>query len=133
MQLVCGGGMTALRTDKHLNEVGTARQSGIIYRLPGQKMSTSSIEPCRLTAVEVVSHIRAGKLTVLEYAKSLLLRIKERDPIVKAWAYIDPDYVLDQAKRLDGVDPQERGPLHGVAVAVKDIIYTKGTGKLRIS
>lgn len=82
--------------------------------------------PYRLTATEVVAKIQAGKLSVEQYAKSLLERIAERDPIVKGWAYLNPDLVLEQARKLDQIPPESRGPLHGVAIAVKDVIYTKG-------
>jgi Asp-tRNA(Asn)/Glu-tRNA(Gln) amidotransferase A subunit family amidase len=80
----------------------------------------------RLTATEVVSKIRQDEITVEEYAKSLLKRIEARDEAVQAWAYLDPEYVIKQAKALDAVPKEERGPLHGIAIAVKDVIYTKG-------
>lgn len=41
-------------------------------------------------------------------------------------AYLDEDLVLKSARELDQVLPEKRGPLHGVAIGVKDIIYTKG-------
>jgi Asp-tRNA(Asn)/Glu-tRNA(Gln) amidotransferase A subunit family amidase len=34
--------------------------------------------------------------------------------------------VLSQARQLDAVPQELRGPLHGVPVGVKDIFYTKG-------
>lgn len=83
-------------------------------------------ESYSLTATEVIAKIQDGELTVEQYATSLLTRIQERDPIVKAWVYINPEQVLAEARRLDQVPIEERGPLHGVAVAVKDVIYTKG-------
>jgi Asp-tRNA(Asn)/Glu-tRNA(Gln) amidotransferase A subunit family amidase len=83
-------------------------------------------EPYQLTATEVLHKIKAGELTVEAYARSLLARIDHRDEAVQAWAYLDPDYVIKQAKVLDEVPLSERGPLHGVAIAVKDVIYTKG-------
>lgn len=85
----------------------------------------SSVAPYRLTAVQAAAHIRSGRLTVEEYARSILSRIEERDETVKAWAYLNPEQVIAQAKELDKVPLQGRGPLHGVSVAVKDIIYTK--------
>lgn len=85
----------------------------------------SSPEPYRLTAAQVVAQIRSGTLTVEKYAQSLLAHIKQRDDAVKAWAYLDPENVLAQAKELDKVPPERRGPLHGVSIGVKDIIYTK--------
>ncbi len=84
------------------------------------------VEPYRLTATEVVAHIQSGKLSVEQYAQSLLARIAERDPIVKGWAYLNPEHVLEQARKLDQIPLESRGPLHGVAIAVKDVIYTKG-------
>ena len=84
----------------------------------------------RLTATEIKSKIAAGEVTVEAYANSLLKRIKQRDDQVQAWAYLDEDLVLKQAKALDQLAPSDRGPLHGVAIAVKDIIYTKGSHAL---
>lgn len=70
--------------------------------------------------------VKAGELSVQDYVKSLLQRIAGRDETVKAWAYFDPEYVMEQAKALDSIPIPERGPLHGVVIAVKDVIFTKG-------
>ncbi|KAL2829307.1 amidase signature domain-containing protein [Aspergillus pseudoustus] len=85
----------------------------------------TDLEPFRLTGSEALARFRSGELTVTAYAQSLLARIDKRDSAVHAWAYLDPDYVLEQAAKLDAIPSEERGPLHGVAVGVKDIIYTK--------
>lgn len=84
------------------------------------------MEPYQLTATQVLAKYKDGSLTVEDYARSLLSRIEKRDAAVNAWAYLNPDLVIEQAKKLDQVPPEQRGPLHGVAVAVKDVIYTKG-------
>lgn len=85
----------------------------------------SSTAPYRLTAAQAAKQMRSGDLTVEDYARSILSRIEERDGAVKAWAYLNPENVIAQAKELDKVPPKNRGPLHGVSVAVKDVIYTK--------
>lgn len=85
------------------------------------------MEPYQLTATQVLSKFKDGSLTIEDYARSLLLRIEKRDAAVQAWAYLNPEYVIRQAKQLDAVPLEKRGPLHGVAVAVKDVIYTKGS------
>lgn len=90
------------------------------------------MEPWQLTATEALAKFKDGSLTVEDYAKSLLVRIAKRDEAVKAWAYLDPEYVIEQAKKLDQVPPEKRGPLHGVAIAVKDVIYTKGASTHRL-
>ena len=79
------------------------------------------------TACQILALLRTGDLTVEDYAKALLARIKDRDDAVRAWAYLDTEYVLDQARKLDQIPREKRGPLHGVAVGVKDVILTKGT------
>ncbi|GIZ45111.1 hypothetical protein CKM354_000829400 [Cercospora kikuchii] len=84
-----------------------------------------SVELWRLTATEIVCKIRAGECTVQEYAQSLLQRIEARDDAVQAWAYLEPKSVIQQAEALDAVPLHERGPLHGVVIAVKDVIFTK--------
>ncbi|RJE21239.1 hypothetical protein PHISCL_06421 [Aspergillus sclerotialis] len=80
----------------------------------------------RLTGSQILRLIQQGEVTVEEYAKSLLARIKEREHI-QAWAYLDPELVLSQARRLDKIPLEKRGPLHGLAVGIKDIALTKGT------
>jgi Asp-tRNA(Asn)/Glu-tRNA(Gln) amidotransferase A subunit family amidase len=79
-----------------------------------------------LTATELQAKFKADELTVTQYAESLIGRVKERNPTVKAWAHFNPELVLEQAKALDQVPKDKRGPLHGVAIGVKDVIYTKG-------
>ncbi|CAJ2500782.1 Uu.00g036350.m01.CDS01 [Anthostomella pinea] len=83
------------------------------------------MEPYKLTATQALSKFKNGSFTVEEYARSLLSRIDRRDVTVRAWAYLDPEYVIEQAKRFDQVPRHGRGPLHGVGIAVKDVIYTK--------
>lgn len=80
----------------------------------------------RLSATELIQKIKKNELSVELYATSILGRIAARDEIVQAWAFLDPAYVLKQARYLDTIAPSERGPLHGVAIAVKDVIFTKG-------
>ena len=80
----------------------------------------------RLSASEVASHLRLGSFTVEVYIRSLLSRIEAREPIVKAWAHLDPALIISQAQLLDQILLQHRGPLHGIPIGVKDVIYTLG-------
>ncbi|RDW84118.1 amidase [Aspergillus mulundensis] len=83
------------------------------------------MEPYRLSATKALHLIQKNELTVEAYARSLLARIESREPTVQAWAYLYPEAVLEQARRLDKVPTEQRGPLHGIAIGVKDVIYTK--------
>ncbi|KAM0250805.1 hypothetical protein ACHAP5_002022 [Fusarium lateritium] len=84
------------------------------------------MEPWKLTATQALERLRLQELTVEQYALSLLDRISQRDDDVRAWSYLNSEAVLDQARELDKVPSSQRGPLHGLPVAIKDIILTKG-------
>lgn len=76
-----------------------------------------------LSATEIVQSVKAGTLTVEEIAQAHLARIEQRDVEVRAFAFLDPDLLMAQAKALDAMPV--KGPLHGVPVGVKDVILTK--------
>lgn len=80
----------------------------------------------RLTASAAAALIAQGKLTVEEFTRALLGRIAERDATIRAWSAIDPDLAVRRARELDKVliDRGPLGPLHGIAMGVKDIIAT---------
>jgi amidase len=74
-----------------------------------------------LSATEAVTAIEGGTLTSEKLVRACLERIAERDPVVKAWVYLDPELAVKQAKAADAA---KGGVLRGVPVAVKDIIDT---------
>lgn len=80
----------------------------------------------RLTAVAAARLLAAGDITSEQLMKACLARIAEREPQVKAFAHIDADYALEQARAADLARRSGRGvgPLHGLPVGVKDIIDT---------
>jgi Asp-tRNA(Asn)/Glu-tRNA(Gln) amidotransferase A subunit family amidase len=82
---------------------------------------------CSITATEAARRIRAGDLTAEALADACLARTAERDPLVRAWAYLDPPAVLKAARVLDSAldTAGPLGPLHGVPVGVKDVILTR--------
>lgn len=84
------------------------------------------MKPWQLTASTALAKIQSAELTVEAYTRSLLERIEQRDDDVRAWVTLDKDRVIQQAMALDQVPRAERGPLHGLPIAVKDVIYTKG-------
>ena len=58
-------------------------------------------EPHRLSAAAIVRMIEAGELTAEAVARSCLDRIRERDPVVRAWAWLDPQAALAAARACD--------------------------------
>ncbi len=79
-----------------------------------------------LSAATLAERIAAGALSARDATEACLARIAERDPVIHAFAHIDPDHARRQADALDRHRKAGRplGPLHGVPVGVKDIIDT---------
>jgi len=79
-----------------------------------------------LDLLELRDRLASGAISALEVTEACLDRIAERDEAVQAWAWIDPDFARDQARRLDTHRKAGRplGALHGLPVGVKDVIDT---------
>jgi amidase len=75
-----------------------------------------------LPARDIVRGVKQGTFTAEAVTRACLDRIDARDPHVKAWAFIDPDLALRQARERDRA--KTKGALHGITVGVKDIFDT---------
>ena len=71
-----------------------------------------------LSATEAAGKIRSGEISSEELVRACLDRIEERESIVHAWKFLDPELALAHAQRCDASEP--RGPLHGVPIGIKD-------------
>jgi Asp-tRNA(Asn)/Glu-tRNA(Gln) amidotransferase A subunit family amidase len=80
----------------------------------------------QLDASEAARLVRDGVITALQLVEACLARVGEVDERVQAWAFLDPDHALAQARALDEyrLSGQPLGGLHGVPIGVKDIIDT---------
>ena len=76
----------------------------------------------KYSAAEVVKMIAEGSTTSVAVTQACLERIAQREETVRAWAYIDPEYALAQARILDNTPT--KGMLHGLPIGVKDVIDT---------
>jgi Asp-tRNA(Asn)/Glu-tRNA(Gln) amidotransferase A subunit family amidase len=79
-----------------------------------------------LGAVAAARRLRAGDMTSEQLARACLERIEAAEPEVQAWAHLDPDSALEQARARDAARQSGAacGPLHGVPVGIKDIFDT---------
>ena len=77
-----------------------------------------------LTASEASARMAAGKLTSEAYVAACLERIAEREPLIRAFAHLDARGALAEARARDR-EPR-RGLLHGIPVAIKDVIDVQG-------
>lgn len=75
-----------------------------------------------MTAVDAANAIASGEITSEELVRGCLDRIDARETEVRAWACVDPERAIAEARAADASGP--KGPLHGVPVGFKDVIDT---------
>jgi Asp-tRNA(Asn)/Glu-tRNA(Gln) amidotransferase A subunit family amidase len=83
-------------------------------------------QPALLGAAQAAGAIARGELSAEQLVQACLERIREVEPSVQAWHYLDEAHALAQARARDEDRAAGRpcGPLHGVPVGIKDIIDT---------
>ena len=81
----------------------------------------------QLSAVEAVEAIRSGEIKCEELVQACLERITGTEDTVQAWAHLDREYALEQAREADEARSEGKalGPLHGIPIGVKDIFDTR--------
>jgi Asp-tRNA(Asn)/Glu-tRNA(Gln) amidotransferase A subunit family amidase len=82
----------------------------------------------RLSLVDAVRRMASGELSSETYVRGLLLRCREADEGIDAWAWLNPEEAINRARECDARIKAGRlpGGLQGVPVGVKDIVYTRG-------
>ena len=91
-------------------------------------------------ALEAADAIRTGKVSSEDLVHACLERIAQFDEEIAAWAHLDRELALVQARQTDEIRRRGKptGPLHGVPVGIKDIIDTfdlptDRTGPMRVN
>ena len=79
-----------------------------------------------LSLEELAKIIKDAQLTSVEVCEKYIERIDKFEKDVKAWAHFDKKVLLEKATEADDHRRSGKpvGPLHGVPIAVKDIIGT---------
>ena len=85
-------------------------------------------EICYLTAREIQHKIRTRDLSAIEVMEAHLSQIELINPTVNAIITLRPERAMEDAKAADEAIARgdHIGPLHGLPVATKDLIPTKG-------
>lgn len=85
-------------------------------------------DPATLTAREAARRIAEGALSAAELTAACLRRIETEEDRVQAWAFLDPQKAMAEARERDRRRARglPLGALHGVPVGIKDIIDVKG-------
>ena len=82
-----------------------------------------------LSASQLASMIRAGEITSRQTVESFLAQIKKQNPTYNAIVTFNEAEALAQANQADQSlrDGKPCGPLHGVAITIKDTYRVKGS------
>jgi aspartyl-tRNA(Asn)/glutamyl-tRNA(Gln) amidotransferase subunit A len=106
-----------------------AGTAAAIYARPMFAAGASVEELTGLTLAAAAARVRSGAVTAVELTEACLARIDIYDPKLDAFITVMKSQALAQARELDAEQQagKLRGPLHGVPVAIKDIIDTAGT------
>jgi len=82
----------------------------------------------RRTVRAIAQDVRDGRRTPLEELESALTRMDAVEPAVRAFVSVDPHGLRAEAGELteEAARGRFRGPLHGVPIAVKDLIDVRG-------
>ena len=81
-----------------------------------------------LELTELGARIKAREVSPVSVTRALLDRIASLDGELNSYARLMPDTALMQAEQAEAeiAAGRYRGPLHGVPIAVKDLIWTQG-------
>ena len=83
---------------------------------------------CALTLSEAASLVRARKVSPVELTQACLRRIEKLGPALNAFITVTSELALEQARAAEReiAHGRYRGPLHGIPIALKDLIDTAG-------
>ncbi|MBP0446578.1 amidase [Roseomonas sp. SSH11] len=85
-------------------------------------------EASPLSATETARRIRAGILNATAVMEACLERARAREPVLRAFAHLDPEAALERARAADAraASGAPLGPLHGLPLGVKDVLDVGG-------
>ena len=85
-------------------------------------------EICGTSALDLAELIRAKKLSAVEVVEAVLVRMDRLEPHLHAFCTPTPELAREDARRIEQsiMRGDAVGPLAGVPVSIKDLIFTKG-------
>ena len=83
---------------------------------------------CFLSIEQLAHAYRVGEVSPVEATQAVLARIEAIDPRVNSFITVTPDLALKQARQAQDelAHGNDRGPLHGVPIGLKDLYATRG-------
>jgi aspartyl-tRNA(Asn)/glutamyl-tRNA(Gln) amidotransferase subunit A len=117
--LAAGLGLSATLKTGHA-QTNTAQASGV---------RTNVDEIAELSLVDASNEVRNRRISPVELTQACLARIERLNPQLNAFITVTAEQALAQARELEAEIQRGkwRGPLHGIPIALKDLIDTAGT------
>ena len=86
-----------------------------------------NLEICYMSVLEMANAIKTKKLSPVEIMDAVLYRIDKLNPKVNAYCTVVAENARKQATEAEAavMKREKLGPLHGVPVSIKDLIFTK--------
>lgn len=86
------------------------------------------LRPHELTIMEASEVLGQGVMTSLELTEDILARIEDTEPQLNAFITVTADLAREQAQAADDAmrDGRDLGSLHGIPIALKDLVDTAG-------
>jgi aspartyl-tRNA(Asn)/glutamyl-tRNA(Gln) amidotransferase subunit A len=81
-----------------------------------------------LSITEAGRMLRARTISSVDLVEAILRRIEDTEPAIHAYVLVFADAARADARHADRelASGQFRGPLHGIPLAIKDLLYTRG-------
>ena len=81
-----------------------------------------------MTIGEVAGRLRRRRVSSTELTAAALARIERLNPSLNAFITVTAELAMTRAREADAelAAGRDRGPLHGIPVAVKDLFWTRG-------
>lgn len=81
-----------------------------------------------MTIAEAGQALRSRRMSSVELTRECLRQIEKLNPVFNAFITVTAGAALERAEELDRelADGTDRGPLHGIPIAHKDLMWTRG-------
>ena len=85
-------------------------------------------ELCKKPIAEIAPLLETREISPLELTRAMLERIDTLDDELCSYNLVTADFALEQAKKAEKaiLDGNYSGPLHGIPIGIKDLIFTEG-------
>jgi aspartyl-tRNA(Asn)/glutamyl-tRNA(Gln) amidotransferase subunit A len=112
-------------------KTAVAASASSAFIASAQRGETSNQKPDNLAALsirEAGNLLRARKVSPVELTNACLARIERLNPVLNAFITVTAEQALADAKAAESeiAGGRQRGPLHGIPIALKDLFDTAG-------